>query len=255
MSIHWKNRAAVVPIVMLILLMAFTGAPAVAQAQETLPVGLFSRADSGTDSLPPAWEPLTFDDIEQHTRYDLVQDGDTAVVRARSNASASGMIRKMKIDPRKFPVIQWRWKITDVLKKGDVTRKSGDDYPARIYIAFEYDPDQVGFWERTKFGAIKALYGEYPPVAAINYIWGSNAPKGTRVANPYTDRVMMIVVENGAAEKNTWVTETRNIYEDYKAAFGEEPPMISGVAIMTDTDNTGESAVSYYGDIVFKAGE
>ena len=62
----------------------------------------------------------------------------------------------------------------------------------------------------------------------------------------------MIVVESGEAKLNQWVNEERNIYEDYKKAFGEEPPMISGFAIMTDTDNTGESATAYYGDIVFK---
>ena len=62
----------------------------------------------------------------------------------------------------------------------------------------------------------------------------------------------MIVVESGPAKLNTWITEERNVYEDYKRAFGEEPPMISGVAIMTDTDNTGESAEAYYGDIVLK---
>ena len=108
---------------------------------------------------------------------------------------------------------------------------------------------------KRKFGAIKALYGEYPPKAAINYIWGSNAPRGTRVPNPYTDRVTMIVVQSGDARKNTWITETRNIYEDYQEAFGEKPPAISGVGIMTDTDNTGDSATSYYGDIIFKSGE
>jgi hypothetical protein len=63
---------------------------------------------------------------------------------------------------------------------------------------------------------------------------------------------MMIIVESGAADLNRWVTEERNVYEDYKAAFGEEPPSISGVAIMTDTDNTGESATAFYGDILFK---
>ena len=56
-----------------------------------------------------------------------------------------------------------------------------------------------------------------------------------------------------ASEKvNQWVSEERNVYEDYKQAFHEEPPIISGVAIMTDTDNTGESTVTYYGDILFK---
>jgi len=96
------------------------------------------------------------------------------------------------------------------------------------------------------------LYGQYPPGGAINYIWESKAPKGTMVPNSYTDQVMMFVVESGAERLNQWVSESRNLYEDYKKAFGQEPPVISGVAIMTDTDNTKESAATYYGDIVFK---
>jgi hypothetical protein len=99
------------------------------------------------------------------------------------------------------------------------------------------------------------LYGQHPPLAALNYIWESQAAQGTVVPNPFTDRAMMIVVESGSEKLNQWVTEERNLYEDYKRAFGEEPPAISGVAIMTDTDNTGESAVAYYGDIVFKKAE
>jgi len=63
---------------------------------------------------------------------------------------------------------------------------------------------------------------------------------------------MMFVVESGSAKLNQWVSEERNVYEDYKKAFKEEPPMISGVAIMTDTDNTAESAIAFYGDIIFK---
>lgn len=110
----------------------------------------------------------------------------------------------------------------------------------------------LGFFEKTKFEMIKLLYGQYPPIGAINYIWESKAPKGTMIPNPYTDRVIMIVVESGGEKLNQWVSEERNLYEDYKNAFDKEPPMISGVAIMTDTDNTGESATAYYGDIIFK---
>ena len=70
--------------------------------------------------------------------------------------------------------------------------------------------------------------------------------------NPYTDRSMMLVVESGDKNLDEWISEKRNIYADYRKAFNDEPPMISGVAIMTDTDNTGESATAYYGDILFR---
>jgi Protein of unknown function (DUF3047) len=232
-----------------ILLLSVTCA--LAQSGAVLEVGPFSEAKAG-GAIPAGWKPLVFKNIEKHTVYTLVKDGDTVVVKAESQASASGLIREIKIDPQEYPILQWRWKVTNILKKGDVRRKEGDDYPARLYITFEYDPGKLSFLDRTKYALVKALYGQYPPLAALNYIWESRSPMGTLVPNPFTDRAMMIVVESGGEKLNQWVTEERNLYEDYKKAFGEEPPAISGVAIMTDTDNTGESAVAYYGDIVFQ---
>jgi len=222
-----------------------------AQSQAIIEVGKFSAATVG-DTLPPDWKPLTFKKIEKHTTYTLVKDNDSVVVNAVAEASASGLTREIKINPKEYPIIQWRWKITNILKKGDVRAKEGDDYPARIYITFEYDANKLGFFEKVKYETAKLLYGQYPPLAAINYIWESKAPIGTMVPNPYTDRAMMFVAESGPSKLNQWVNQERNIFEDYKKAFGQEPPMISGIAIMTDTDNTGESATAFYGDIVFK---
>lgn len=216
-----------------------------------LEVGTFSSAPEG-DALPPGWKPLTFEKIPTPTRYTLVKDNDTVVIKAISERSASGLIRQITIDPKEYPLVQWRWKVANVLRKGDVTKKEGDDYPARLYITFAYDSEKVGIFERAKYEMARLIYGQYPPLNAINYIWASRAPIGTIVPNPYTDRVMMIVVESGTDKLNQWVTEERNIYEDYRRAFGEEPPKISGVAIMTDTDNTQESAIAYFGDIIFK---
>jgi len=221
-----------------------------AQAPGYLEVGPFSSARI-TENLPANWEPLTFSKIDRHTDYSLVNAGDTVVVKAVSNQSASGLARAVSIDPEKYPVIQWQWKVDNILQKGDVTNKDGDDYSARIYITFALDPDRAGYLERLKHEAAKIIFGQEVPYRAIAYIWGSSSPAGTMVANPYTDRVMMFVVEGGDEKVRQWVTEKRNIHEDYKQAFGEEPPMISGVAIMTDTDNTRESAIAWYGDIIF----
>jgi hypothetical protein len=183
-----------------------------------------------------------------------VKDGDTVVIKAVSNASASGMIREIKINPKDYPLIQWRWKVSNILKKGNVKVKEGDDYPARIYITFDYDPQKLNFFEKTKYNTYRLIYGQYPPLGAINYIWESTAPKGTLVPNPFTSRVKMIVVESGPEKVNQWVKEEQNILEDYRRAFDEDPPMIAGIAVMTDTDNTGESATAYYGDILFRKG-
>ena len=234
----------------LVLVLA-TSPVALAESDTQLPVGTFSEARPGK-TFPAGWKPLTFEKIPTHTKYDLVKDGDQVVVKAVSRESSSGMTREITIDPKEYPIVQWRWKVENILKNGDVTEKSGDDYPARLYITFEYDSRKVGFFEKAKYETAKFIYGQYPPIGAINYIWESKSPIGTMVPNPYTDRVIMIVIESGKTRLDEWIIEERNVYEDYKKAFGGNPPKISGVAIMTDTDNTKESAVAYFGDIVFK---
>ena len=223
-----------------------------AQDAATIAVGKFSAAKAG-GPFPNSWEPLTFDKVDKHTEYALVNDDGTVAVRAVSRASASGLVRQIDIDPMKYPVIEWRWKVDNMLEKGDVTRKEGDDYPARLYITFRYDPDKASFFERAQYEAIRLTRGEYPPMGALTYIWESRSPVGTVAPNPYTDRVMMIVLRSGAEKVGQWVSESRNLVDDYRKAFGADPPRISGVAVMTDTDNTGEAAVAYFGDIVFKA--
>jgi hypothetical protein len=237
----------------LILFLLPPSAAVHSQSPPFIEVGKFSAEKPG-DTLPSVWKPLTFKKIEKHTVYKLVTDGDTNVVMAISHVSASGLTRKVSINPKEYPILHWRWKIENILEKGDVHLKSGDDYPARIYIAFEYSPAKLNLFERAAYQAMRLLYGEYPPLGAINYIWESRAPVDTIVPNPFTSRVKMIVVESGAEKLHRWVDEKRNVYEDYIRAFGEEPPLISGVAIMTDTDNTRESATAYYGDIQFAKG-
>ena len=216
-----------------------------------LVIGCFSKSHPG-DSFDPDWKSLTFKKIQKHTTYSLVAEDGIVVVKAESMSSASGLIRKMRIDPKEYPLVTWQWKVAQVYEAGDVSKKEGDDYPARLYITFEYDPTKLSFFEKAKYQAAKLFYGEYPPMCAINYIWASNAPIGTAVPNAYSKRSMMIVVESGTNRLNRWVREERNVLEDFRKVFEGEPPMITGVSIMTDTDNTKASAVSYYGDIVFK---
>ena len=129
--------------------------------------------------------------------------------------------------------------------------KEKDDVPARLYVAFEYDANKIGFMDKLKYEAVRLYYGDYPPLCAICYVWGNSVPVGTTVSSPYWERTKIIVIESGTSLLNRWVQEKRNVYEDFKNVFAENPPMISAVTIMTDTDNTGETAVTYYGDILF----
>ena len=221
-----------------------------AYADDAAPIPPFSRA-SPAGALPDGWTPLTFPHIARHSDYRLVRDPQIGVVvRAEADASASGLIARLDLDATSWRRLAWRWKVDRPIRGGDVTRRSGDDYAVRVYVAFRYAPERLPALERARYEIVRLLFGEYPPHAGLNYIWDARAPVGTVVANPYARRVRMIVVESGTAGLGRWLAYERDVLADYRAAFGEEPPPIAGVALMTDADDTGEQALAYYGDIV-----
>ena len=166
-----------------------------AESGDVLEVGKFSASQVG-QAMPDGWKPLTFTKIPKHTSYEVVKDGGVTIVKAVSEASASGLTKPVVIDPKEYPIVRWRWKIDNVLKGSDVTLKEGDDFPARLYITFAYDPDKVSFGKKLKFKAGQVIFGDIP-IGAINYVWETKAPVGTIIDNAYTDFVKMVVVESG----------------------------------------------------------
>lgn len=203
--------------------------------------------------LSEHWEPLEFPNIHRHSQYQLVTDGDTQVMSAQADDSASGLIARLSVQPGERLLLRWRWKVSNVYEGGDARRKSGDDYPARVYVAFEFEADEASLFERLKRGTVKALFGEELPGKALNYIWANRLPQGEFVANPYTDDTVMVAVNSGAELVGQWVTVERDIVADYRRAFGQAPPTIVGVGIMSDADNTGEAASAWYADIELAA--
>jgi hypothetical protein len=192
------------------------------------------------DSLE-RWQPLYFDNIDRYSTYEIA-DG---VLTISSNNSASGIIFDTEFALEENLWVEWTWKVEDILQGGDAARKSGDDYAVRIYILFPYDPQAVGFWERAAFEAAKLIYGEYPPMATLNFIWSNKVHEDEILVNPFTDRAMMIPLDQGDAYVNEWRTHRINISEYYRLAFAKEVPKRFGIAIMGDSDNTGESSLAY----------
>lgn len=146
----------------------------------------------------------------------------------------------------------WRWKVNELIAKADNTKKHAEDSPVRLVVSFEGDMDKLSLDDRIFFDNIRALAGQQLPYATLMYIWENRVPRDTVIANLHTSRIRMIVVESGREKVGFWQDVTRNVYEDFKRAFGEEPGRISSIGIMTDTDNTGENVHAYYGDIVFR---
>jgi hypothetical protein len=191
------------------------------------------------------WEPLYFPKIAKHTEYTVVSEGKRMVLKTQSSASASALVYKRSFNPYQFPRLRWRWKVENIYKSADGRTKAGDDYPLRIYVIFQYDPEKADLSEKLLYGTLKAVYGKYPPQSTLNYVWASSATADTIITSPYTDRAKLIAREKGPAKIGQWVDETVHIIEDYRKAFGRNPPDKASLAIMNDSDNTGEAAVSY----------
>ncbi|BDD88401.1 DUF3047 domain-containing protein [Desulfofustis limnaeus] len=191
------------------------------------------------------WEPFSFRNIDRHSRYRVVNRGENSVLEATSDASASALISRQRFSVSQYPVLQWRWQVTRLYEKGNYLRKDGDDYPLRVYVIFEYDPENADFGTRISYELARTWYGDYPPHSSINYIWANRSEEREPVANPFTDRAIMIPLRSGPEYVGRWVEETVDVLADYQRLFGEPPPATASLAIMNDADNTGEAAISY----------
>ena len=191
------------------------------------------------------WKPLYFPNIKNHSRYSIEIENDMRYLKTESNASASGIVFKKEFNVYEYPEIKWRWKISNVYKKGNAREKSGDDYPIRVYIIFKYDPEKASFGQKIKYGLAKKLYGEYPPHSSLNYIWANRHHKEEVLTNTYAKEAKMVILRWGDEQAGTWQEEEVTIINDYRKIFGEDPPDTGSIALMNDSDNTGEHSVSY----------
>jgi hypothetical protein len=191
------------------------------------------------------WEPFFFPKIKKHTLYTISLEEGRHYLKAESDGSASAIVYKSWFNVSEFPKARWRWKVDNIYAKGDARTKAGDDYPLRVYVMFEYDPEKAGAFEKMKYGIAKSLYGAYPPHSSLSYVWASKEEPDRIIESPYTDRAKMVLLEQGAGNVGVWRNEEVNIVEDYEKAFGTKPPLRARIAVMNDSDNTGERAVSY----------
>jgi len=190
--------------------------------------------------------------ISGQTRFSILTEGKEAILRVDSKDSASGLLRQIEIDPLRYPVMRWRWKVVRAIASADEREKDKDDCAARIFVIFKDGLPKASRYSRLKHKLASAFSNAIPPGVAICYVWANRLKKDEAIESPYTDWVRVLAVRSGAEKEGQWVTEERNVFEDFKKIFGVEPKQILGVALMTDTDNTKQAATSFYGEIVFK---
>ena len=168
------------------------------------------------------------------TQYTLVKIDGKPALMAKSSASASGLYKSIEIDLDKTPYLNWSWRVENTLMGLDETTKAGDDYPARIYVIFQ----NADIFLRSR---------------TLTYVWSSSQPIDSSWTSAYTDNSVMVAIQSKNANVGRWVTHKQNIREDYRRHFRKDKRFVDGIALMTDTDNSGQSAIAYYGNIFFSA--
>jgi Protein of unknown function (DUF3047) len=192
----------------------------------------WSKIEVGTRGVPPGWQKQNWGS----PKYDFTVQSESPgrVLRMRSDDDSSTISKEISVDVKQFPVLQWRWKVIVLPKGGDARRKETDDEAAQLYVTFPRFPSAV----RSRI---------------IAYIWDAQAPAGATFKSQKVGTVTFVVVRSGEAEVGRWLTETRNVYDDYKRIYGEEPAEpVGAVSISINSQNTHSRAESFFGEILFR---
>jgi hypothetical protein len=229
-----------------VALLIFALSPS-AIAAEPLWVGRFPAQGA----IPSPWQVESLNKDIPPTRYGLRLWDGVAAVEAQAEKSMALLARPLEVDLQRTPILCWRWRVEAPLKTADMTTKAGDDYAARVYLTFEVPPETLGVGTRLGLKLARSLHGSQVPDAAVNYVWDNTHPVGTWQANAYTERARMRVLRSGAGDAGRWVDERRDVGADFLRAFGHAPRRLSGLAVASDTDNTGEKAHAGFADFAF----
>jgi hypothetical protein len=209
------------------------------------------RFDAALSAPPVPWRVIRLDQRVPPTQYRVISWDGVAAVEAIADASMALLARPLDVDLARTPVLCWRWRVDAPLNTADMATKRGDDYAARVYVAFSLPAEAMSFATRAKLMLARGLYGDHVPDAALNYVWDNRYPVGTQRPNAYTDRTRMIVLRSGPLHAVAWVTERRDVLRDAMQAFGTDRVRPTLLAVAADTDNTGEHARSGFADLHF----
>jgi hypothetical protein len=206
----------------------------------------------GPGSLPPSpWQVVSLNKRVPRTLYTIRMWQGVPAVEAVAHASMALLVRPLAVDLDQTPVLCWRWRVDAPVASADMTTRAGDDFAARVYVAFRLPPGDMSLSDRVKVRLARVLYGQFAPDAAVNYVWDNNHPIGTARRSAYTDRTQMIVLRTGSADAGHWVTERRDVAADAVRAFGHVRLSAALLAVASDTDNTGEDAHAGFADLHF----
>jgi len=185
--------------------------------------------------IPSGWKGEAFG---QRADYDFTieQRGDGRVLHLESRNDHSTIARDItgRVNLKETPILEWTWKATVLPAGGDLRRKEATDMAAQLYVVWPRFPALL----RSRI---------------IGYVWDAATPATTIVKSQKTGTVTFVVMRSGSEDLGKWVTERRNVAEDYAKIFGEFPDDPSAITISIDSNDTHSMAESFMGPIVFRS--
>ncbi len=190
------------------------------------------RFTEGVDEkgIPKGW--VQEKEMGPQSKITLGQEKEFHFVHLLSVNDGFGIKKEFSFDIRKYPYLSWRWKATRLPKGGDIRKRDTDDQAGQIYVLFPRFPTMIN-------------------TRSMGYIWDAADPVGTSGTSTAYSKMKYEVLQSGTDKLGQWIWETRNVYEDYKKCFQEEPPNVGGVLLYINTQHTQSSAEIYYGEIFF----
>jgi hypothetical protein len=193
----------------------------------------WSKYPAGTKGIPGDWKPQQWGS----PKYDFTVVANEAhrALHLRSANEGSTISRDIagQVNLKETPVLEWSWKVTVLPTGANSCRKATDDQAAQVFIVWPRFPKEV----RSRI---------------IGYVWDSTAPVGTTCKSEKTGTVTYVVVRSGAADLGTWFTERRNVVEDFKKIYGEDPDAPAALSVAIDSNDTSSTSESFIGTILFR---
>jgi len=192
-------------------------------------ISKFAEGLSG-DNTPVGW---VLEEKAGTPEIKIEKSGGQFFVRLKSNNSSFGLRKEVEFDLKDTPFLNWKWRVNVLPEQGDFLNKDTDDQAAQIYVLFPRFPAKLN----TDF---------------LGYIWESN-PKNLKKEgeSPAWSKSRLIVLQAGPKRLNQWIQEKRNVYEDYKRLFNDEPPKVGAVALYINSQHTRAKAESSFAEIFF----
>ena len=214
-----------------ILFSSFLVTTSMAQEKGVLWVDRFSQGEN-PEGIPVGWI------LEKHpdssSKIAVEGEKENHFLRLLSVGDGFGLRKDMSFKIHEYPFLSWRWKISKLPKGGDIRKRESDDQAGQIYVMFPKVP---------------AIFN----TLAVGYIWDSQAPVGLYGTSTAYNRMRYVVLDSGSGKLDQWISETRNVYEDYKRLFHGEPPPVGGVLLYINSQHTKSSAECSYTDIFFSS--